>query len=371
MELAARLDRDRYETHIISGHTVEPVYDLEAYSERTGIPITILPRLRRDISLMDDMAACRDLTRLLKQSQPDIVHTHTSKAGILGRIAAKIAGTSVVVHAPHGHIFHGYFDRITSRFFILLEKLMARGTDRIITLTDLGKRDHIAYGIAPENRFATIPCAIDLSRFKGAKQSGLILREKLGLKAQQPLVLWVGRLVPIKGCEQFIEACALVAESEPDARFFMVGDGEVRDKLRGLATSLGLESRLEITGEWTDIVPWMGAADMFVLSSHNEGLGRVILEAMATQKPVVATDVGGVAEIVFDGETGYLVPPRSPQSLADGMLKLLHDPTKAKAMGQSGFKRAQSYDLQKMTEDTAMLYEDLLLEKGHPCAISH
>ncbi|MBT5876716.1 MAG: glycosyltransferase, partial [Candidatus Latescibacteria bacterium] len=172
MELAARLDRDRYDTRIVTGHTVEPVYDLEAFSEQTGIPITILPRLRRDINLLDDIAACRDLTRLLKQSQPDVVHTHTSKAGILGRIAAKIAGTPVVVHAPHGHIFHGYFDRFTSRFFILLEKLMARGTDRIITLTDLGKRDHITYGIAPENRFATIPCAIDLSRFRDAEKSG-------------------------------------------------------------------------------------------------------------------------------------------------------------------------------------------------------
>jgi len=215
----------------------------------------------------------------------------------------------------------------------------------------------------------TIPCAIDLDRFSNADRQGLILRESLGMTPDQPMVLWVGRLVPIKGCEIFLHACAIVAKYDERVRFFMIGDGPLRDSLRALASELGLTGRLEITGEWTDIVPWMGASDIYVLSSLNEGLGRVLLEAMATRNPLVATDVGGVGEIVVPDETGFLVPPENPERLADGILTLLMDPVRSRAMGEKGFRRSKSFDLQQMTAHTAALYEELLREKGHLCAI--
>lgn len=364
LELAARLDRKRFDVQIVTGDTRDPVCDLMQYTQNTGIPITVYPRLRRDIMPVSDVIACVHLARHLRRERPDIVHTHSSKAGILGRIAAKLAGAPVVVHAPHGHIFYGYFGRGMSYIFVLIERLMARATDRIITLTELGKQDHIRYGIGPPELFVPIPCGIDLSRFMSAAPEGQALRDTLDLRDEDQLVLWVGRLVPIKGCEVFLHACAIIARRFEHARFFVVGDGLLADPLRALASELGLDGRIRFTGQRSDIPAWMWASDLFVLSSLNEGLGRVLLEAMAAHKPVVATMVGGVSEIVRTEETGLLVPPGDPDRLAEGILTLLKDRDRARTMGERGFQRSQEFDMQRMVDRTAALYEALLREKG-------
>ena len=368
LELAARLDHQRFDVQIITGDTRDPMYDLKQYTQRTGIPITVYPRLRRDIMPVSDMIACGHLTRHLQRVRPDIVHTHSSKAGILGRIAAKLADVPVIVHAPHGHVFYGYSGRTMSYIFVLIERLMACAADRIITLTELGKQDHVRYGIGPPDLFTPIPCGIDISRFVHAASEGQALRGALGLKADDQLVLWVGRLVPIKGCEVFLRACEIVARRYEHARFFMVGDGPMTDEMHKLAAELGLGDRIRFIGWRSDIPVWMCAADIFVLSSLNEGLGRVLLEAMATHTPVVATNVGAVGEIVQPDKTGFLVPTRDSDRLADGILTLLQDRARARVMGENGYQRSQEFDVQGMVKKTAELYETLLREKGQECA---
>ncbi|MBI4552246.1 MAG: glycosyltransferase family 4 protein [Candidatus Latescibacteria bacterium] len=364
LQLAARLDRDRYDVEVVSGRTIDPVCDLAHYTRTTGVPITMLPRLRREVAPADDPIACVQVYRYLRRSRPDLVHTHSSKAGIVGRLAARAAGTPVIVHAPHGHVFYGYFGRLATHAFILAERLTARWTDRIITLTELEKQDHLRVRIGRPEQFVPIPCGIDLSRFSAAEQEGRTLREGLQLRPGELLVLWAGRLVPIKGCDAFLRACTIVVRQHDTARFVIVGDGPLAESLRKMASRLGLDDRVRFVGYRSDIPAWMWAADVFVLSSLNEGLGRVLLEAMACQTPIVATDVGGVSEIVQTGETGLLVPPADPERLAEGILTLLRETERARAMGERGYQRALGFDLRVMVDRTAAVYESLLTAKG-------
>lgn len=364
LELAGRMDRNRYEVQIIAGRSLEPVSDLDAYQKRTGVPVTEYPYLRRNIMPLYDMLACLYLIRRLQRIKPDIVHTHTSKAGILGRIAAAVTRVPIIIHAPHGHVFYGYFGRFVSGCFIWLEKRMARFTDRIITLTELGKQDHIAYGVGSPEQFLPIPCGVDLSRFTDGADAGAARRRELNIAPGTPMLLWVGRLVPIKGCDVFLKACAHVAAQRPDVRFFIVGDGYLAESLKRLASELGLDDCLQFMGQRSDISVWMWAADLFVLSSINEGLGRVLVEAMSTHKPVVATAVGGVGEIIQDGVNGLLVPPSDPEKLAEAMLYMLAHPDEARRMGDEGSKRAGYFDTQHMVDRTVALYNELLQERN-------
>lgn len=365
LDLAERMDRTRFAAQIVTGRTDDPVCDLTAYTRRTGVPVAFYSRLRRDIMPLDDLIACIQLTRHLRRARPDIVHTHSSKAGVLGRIAAWLAGVPIVVHAPHGHVFYGYFGRLGSAACVWIERLMAYGTDRIVTLTEMGKQDHIRYGVGPPDRFVPIPCGIEVSRFSQACRDGQALRQTLNIEPDVPVILWVGRLVSVKGCEVFLKACETVARQHAAVRFCIVGDGPLAAPLKRMASELGLEDRVRFMGWRSDIPAWMALADMFVLSSLNEGLGRVLLEAMAARTPVVATRVGAVGEIVRDGETGILVPPNDPEQLADGMRRLLQDTALARRMGEQGYHRALTFDTQRMIEKTADLYESLL-EAGRP-----
>lgn len=364
LELAAQIDPKRFDVQIITGLTLEPTCDLAEYTRRTGIPITIYPKLRRDVMPMYDTLACLYLIMQLIRIGPDIVHTHASKAGILGRIAAMIAGIPVIVHAPHGHVFYGYFGLYTTRLYVWIERLVALITDRIITLTELGKWDHVAFGVGPPEQFLPIPCGIDLSRFINGAASGLVLRQTLGLTPDEPLILWVGRLTPIKGCEHFLDACARVVRQNGSVRIYLVGDGPLAEALKAQTEALNLTDTVHFMGQRSDIHAWMWAADLFVLSSLNEGLGRVLLEAMASRTPVVATNVGGVPSIIESGVTGLLVPAADSDQLADAMLTLLRNHVLARRMGEAGFLQAQAFDMGNMTVKTVQLYETLLIEKG-------
>ena len=364
MDLAGRMDQVRFDVHLITGRTLEPVSNLDEYQARTGVPVTVSTYLRRNIMPLYDMLACLHLIHCMRRIKPDIVHTHTSKAGILGRIAAAVTGVPIIIHAPHGHVFYGYFGRFISNAFVWIEKQIARLTDRIITLTKLGMQDHIRYGVGPPEKFISIPCGIDLSVFTGREKAGEKLRQDLALDIDTPMIIWVGRLVPIKGCDIFLKACALVTERRPDARIFIMGDGYLGDALKKFATEQGLDKSLRFMGHHSDIAAWMWAADLFVLSSINEGLGRVLVEAMSTHTPVVATEVGGVGEIIQDGINGSLVPPSDPEKLADAMLNLLEDPATAQRMGDQGCEYAPYFDTRNMVNRTVALYDDLLQEKN-------
>ena len=363
LRLAEGLRRRGHDVQIVTGLTADPQEPLDEYGRNSGVEMTYVRSLIRDVSPADDLAAVVRLGKLIAERRPDVVHTHTSKAGILGRLAARLVGHRMVVHSPHGHIFYGYFGPRMTRLFIDVERLAARWTRRITTLTERGKRDHVATRIAPAEKFVTIHCGIPVSEFVEATATRTAARRELGCKPQERVVGWVGRLVDIKGCDDFVRAAALVATEMRSARFLVAGDGPESGALRALATQLGVAGRMRFLGQRRDIPRIMAALDVFALTSVNEGLGRVLVEAMAAGAPVVATNVGGVPEVVIDGETGVLVQPRDPRDMADALVRLLRSKSERRRLIDNGRRHAARFDLAIMVDRFAGLYAELLEPK--------
>lgn len=364
MQLAAGLKRDGYPVKLVTGHTVEPQEDLAGYSLKTGVPVILVDEIRRDVSPVNDLIALVKLIQLIGRERPWIVHTHSSKAGLLGRLAAWLVGCPIIVHSPHGHVFYGYFDPLRTHVIIWAEHLAARITHRILTLTDLGKRDHVRFRVAKPEKFIPVPCGIDLERFSSPTKSTAQVRAELGLPPTDPLAGWVGRLVPIKGCEYFLQALVLARRQRPDLKGVIVGDGPLRGKLERMAGELGLSQSVVFTRVREDIPDLMRALDLFVLTSLNEGLGRVLLEAMACGVPVVASRVGGVAEIVLDQKTGILVPPAKPEETAQAILEILNNGEKSRRFVREGWERVKEFDVHRMIEKIKLIYQKLLMDRS-------
>ena len=359
------LDSRRYETVLVSGPAAGREGEMESRARESGVDLRIIPELTRELIPLKDIIALFKIFFLIKREKFDIVHTHTSKAGFLGRIAARIAGAPVVVHTPHGHIFYGYFGRLKNEFFILLEKFAALFTDRIITLTERGKREYVERRIAPADRFIPIYSGVDLSSLN-LKADISKVREELGLSPKHRAVGTVGRLVPIKGHRHLIEAALQVVEALPEVKFFLVGDGPCREELERQVARLNLGDNIHFLGlKEEGVEEFMAALDLFVLPSLNEGMGRVLIKAMALGRPVVATEVSGIPEIVKNNETGLLVPPGDPKSLAEAIITLLRDEKRAREMGRTGRERANSSFVSRtMVERIDNLYGELMAEKG-------
>ncbi len=355
-------NRERYEADLISGPTFGDEGSIEDAVRAAGIDIVRAPHLVRPIAPIADVQALLDLTRLFRARQYDIVHTHTSKAGFVGRLAARRAGISIIVHTPHGNIFEGYFNRWTTRLFAAMERYAAQRTDRLIELTPGGVDAHLALHIGCREQFEIIFSGIDLDPFDAALARREETRRALGCSEDTFLVGAVGRLEPIKGFAYFVKAAHIVAERAPDVRFVLAGQGALETDLREQAASLG--DRFRLLGMRNDVPDLMAALDVFVLTSLNEGMGRVLLEAGAACVASVATRVGGVPDVVEDGHTGLLVPPRDANAGAEAICALERDGARRRAMGQAAHARiVPDYGLERMQEKIEALYEALIKEK--------
>jgi glycosyltransferase involved in cell wall biosynthesis len=355
-------NRDRFEVDLISGPTAGEEGSIEDVVRNAGIDIERAAALVRQPAPWRDWQALRQLARLFAEKRYDIVHTHTSKAGFLGRIAARRAGVPIIVHTPHGNIFQGYFSRVLTRVFIAMERHAARRTDRIIELTPGGIEEHLACGIGRREQYVTIFSGIDLAPFDAAIRRRAKTRRALGVSPDTFLVGGAGRLEPVKGFTYFVSAARLIAEAVPGARFVVAGQGSLRAALEAESANLG--GRLQWLGPRDDVPDLMAAFDVFVLASLNEGMGRVLLEAGAAGVPAVATRVGGVPDIILDGRTGILTPPRDPRAMAEAVGGLARDPRRRKAMGEAARARtAPAFGLERMVEQIEALYERLIEEK--------
>lgn len=323
-----------------------------------GIAVAILPALRREIRLGRDVVAWADLVRALRRNRPAIVHTHESKAGFLGRWAARVAGCPRIVHTPHGHIFYGHFARGPTAFFIALERLSARITTRLVALTPREIAEHVARGVGRREQWVTIHSGVMLEPFQGAIPDPDGLRRELGFPPEVPLIGSVGRLAPIKRCQDLILAVAHLRD--PRVVCLLVGDGPEAARLAGVAREAGVTDRVRLLGWRQDIPRIMAALSVFVQPSANEGMGRTIVEAMAAGVPVVATRVGGIPSVVADGVCGLLVEPGDVAGLAGAIAKLLADPALATRMGAAGRQRATAYSVESMVEQLDGLYREIL-----------
>lgn len=356
-------NKERYEVDLICGTNSGEEGSLEAEIEAAGIPILREPHLMREVGFKNDFLALRGLTRRLKRGRYDIVHTHTSKAGFLGRRAAVKAQIPIVVHTPHGNIFDGYFSRPKTLLYTLLERQAAFWSDRIIELTDGGIDEYLAQGIGIRNLYTTIFSGVDFTPYQNLEQDRQAIRRSLGVDDATILVGGVGRLETVKGFEYFIEAARHLEAENTSIRFIHAGTGSLAKELLQRAGSMG--DRFTFLGLRHDIPAIMAALDILVVPSLNEGMGRVVLEAAAAKTPCIASHVGGLPEVVLQGKTGMLVPPRDPKAIAQAIKALSQNPDRLWAYGEAARKFVvPDFSLENMVQHIEELYETLIKEKN-------
>jgi glycosyltransferase involved in cell wall biosynthesis len=323
--------------------------------------------LGREIQGFKDLTALVQLIRVMREFKPDIVHTHTAKAGTLGRIAARFVGVPVVIHTYHGHIFHGYFSSLATQVFLFIERLLARVSTRLLTVSRTVRDELLQLGIGSPEQLTVLPLGLDLDGFRRGHQLKGELRRELAIGPDTLLVGIVARLVPIKAHETFLRASAIVARENPRVRFLIVGDGERRAALEALSRELGIADRVDFLGWRSDLDRIYADLDVVALTSENEGSPVSLIEAMTSERAVVSTRVGGVPDLIEDRVDGLLVPPGNPDLFAAAVIELLNSPLLRRALGSAAGKKAYpAYSAPRLVNDIDRLYGALL-----PANVTH
>lgn len=360
--LHERLDPARFESTLVTGteEAGEGNY-LELHGRSASIEV--MPDLGREIRPWRDVQTLRRLAARMRALRPHVVHTHTAKAGAVGRAAAMLAGVPVIVHTYHGHVLRGYFSPAKTAVYRAIERGLAWRTDRLLTVTPRVRDELLALGVGRASQYAAVPLGFDLAPLLAAESRRGELRAELQA-GDAPLVGIVARLVPIKAHEVFLAAAARVREMRPDAQFLIVGGGERREELEAQAGALGLGASVRFLGWRADLDRLYADMDVVVLTSRNEGSPVALIEAMAAGVPVVSTDVGGVADVVEHGVSGWLAPMDDAEAVARHVLTVLADPGRARTMGQQGRARvAATYDAGRLVHDIEGLYTTLVQQK--------
>ena len=365
--LTERLDPERYESLLVTGTEGPREGNHLALHRKTMEHVVVLPALHRELRALRDFAALGELIRLFRRQRPDIVHTHTAKAGVLARLAACVTQVPVIVHTYHGHVFREYFGPARTRVFLAIERRLARRTDCLLSVSPTVRTELLALGVGTAPKLLVMPLGLELDAFLGCERTSGRLRAELGLGGSVPLVGIVARLVTIKAHEVFLEAAATLSRALPESHFVVVGDGERRSQLAAHAERLGLAARVHFLGWRRDLDRIYADLDLVALTSRNEGSPVSLIEAMTAARPVVATRVGGVPDLVEDGVTGLLAPPGDAATLAEAMRALLQDPERRRAMGAAGRKQvAPAFGAERLLTDMDALYTDLLRSKRTP-----
>lgn len=353
------LQRERYDCGLAVGLSGSDPAVVDA-ARRRGCRLIDVPSLAREAAVGRDLFALAALIGIIRRERPIIVHTHTSKAGFLGRLAARLAQVPAVIHQPHGHVFYGYFGRARTSVYLALERVAARWSDRIITLTDRGAEEHLARRIGRREQFVTVPSGVPTAALRAAAPTRVAAREQLGIAASDFVIAGLGRFVPIKGFDTLVAALPSVVAALPAARLLLIGDGPERPALEARATALGVAGRVHMTGNVDGVARWLMAADVLAAPSRNEGMGRALVEAMALGIPVVGSAVGGIPDVIADGESGRLVEPDAPAALAGALIALGRDPGLARKLGEAGQHRAERFSTTASEARMRAVYESVL-----------
>ena len=318
-----------YETTLVAGSVGPDEGSMEYAARELGIEPLFVPDLQREIAAGLDLAAVRQLRDVMRDVRPQVVHTHTAKAGAVGRmaaIAARLQQPPVVVHTFHGHVLRGYFGGTRTAMFRRVERALARRTDKLIAVSPEVRDELVALGVAPIEKFEVIRLGLDLEgRAIAPPGEAEAERERLGIPSSRFLVGWFGRMTEIKRVGDLLEAVARLLENGVDAELVLAGDGPQRAELEAHAHALRVADRAHFLGMRRDVAALYGACDVVALTSANEGTPVSLIEALAAGTPVVSTDVGGVRDVVDDERTGILVPPHDPQAVAEALTRLARD----------------------------------------------
>jgi len=363
-------------TRLDKGGSAETVvYICEYFNKKEGYEIVLvyggeikvnlscknyyIKELKRKISLVNDIIAFLKIYKIIKKEKPDIIHTLSSKAGIIGRWAAWLARinklqvtSKKIIHTPHGHIFYGYYGKLKTFLFLFLERITAKITDKLIALTEGEKNESLSFGVGKEQQWVIIPSGIDYNlelkvsnklRDLSRNLRDSELKEKLGISKNSIVIGTVARLEPIKGIRYLVDAAKIILSLPssyllPSSYFLIVGDGSERKFLEEKVEKLGLKDKFIFTGMRDDVAELMSIMDIYVQPSINEGMGKTIVLAELLGKPVVATNVQGIPSVIINNETGILVPPKDPQKLAEVIVKLINDENLRTKMGENAKK---------------------------------
>lgn len=352
----------QYEVSVLSGPQTGPEGSLIEEVRQRAIPLTIMPELLREVSPANDLKALVKMAKLMRNGRYHIVHTHSSKAGVLGRVAAKIARVPVIVHTVHGWSFHAQMSPRKLRFYVALEKIGGWCGHETIVVAAQDREKGLAQGINAAN-YPLIRSGIELDRFGHPQVAPAEMRRQLGIPADALVVGSVTRLSAQKAPLDLVAAFIRVADEMPAAWFVIVGDGSLRLEVESALQAGGIADRTILTGLRRDVPELMAAFDVFALSSLWEGLPRVLPQAMATGLPIVCTAADGSAEAIEEGVNGFLVGKGETAVLAARLTQLLQDREMRRRMGENGRYRAPQFSAETMVQQIDALYQKLLANR--------
>lgn len=330
-----------YETLLVGGLPEKDESDSLHILEDYGVKPLLIPEMKRIPNFRSDREAYRKIKQIIEEFQPDIVHTHAAKAGALGRKAAKACGVPVIVHTFHGHVFHSYFGKAKTMIYKVIERRLAKLSTGIVAISPIQKEELSSiHGICKADKIKVIPLGFDLTKFQeNRNEKRPETRKKWNLEEDEVAVAIIGRLAPIKNHGLFLDVIEILAKKGVKARFFIVGDGQERDFIEQRATQLektyGL--KIELTSWIKDIAAFNAGMDIICLSSDNEGTPVSLIEAQASGVPVISTDVGGVKDILDEGETGFVVPKKDPAAFGEKLQLLIENKEIRTKMSQNGW----------------------------------
>jgi glycosyltransferase involved in cell wall biosynthesis len=360
-----RIYRD--EVLLITGPPLGPEGSLLERAQARGVPLAIVPALRRAIHPLRDLTSYHELKRILREYRPDVVHTHSAKGGFLGRAAASALGIGAIVHGVHGAPFHPYQNATSRALFRACERWAARRCHAFISVADAMTELMVTANVAPRERFTTIYSGMEVEPFLAADEHRLAVRRQLGYSDEHVVIGKIARLFRLKGHDDVIASAGKVVARHPQTRFLFVGDGAWRQRLERRIVEAGLAEQFQFTG----LVPpehlpeLIAAMDIVVHASLREGLARVLPQALIAGKPVVSYDVDGAREVVLPGRTGYLLPPRDVASLTRALDELVPDLALRARLGAEGRRMfTEPFRHERMTAQVRGLYEKLLAECG-------
>lgn len=385
--LTEGLNKQKFESVLVTGIVNPNEGDMTYLAHDRGINPIVIKELGREISWRDDLTALWKIFQLLRKENPDIVHTHTAKAGTLGRLSVIIYNClsfiinrsstrrTKLVHTFHGHVFHDYFNPLKTKIFILIERLLSRFTDRIVAISPKQATDIFGkYRIAPQKKISAISLGLDLNKYLNSNVNGSTFRDKWRISNDTALIGIVGRLVPVKNHKMFLESLKAIKESNPtfDVRFIIVGDGELRRELSNQVITHGLKDGVIFTGWQKKLDVIYASLDVVALTSLNEGTPVSLIEAMAAGKAIVSTRVGGVVDLlgkfhkkinsttieIYDN--GILVESGDVAGFTKALGLLFEDKSLRDKMGTSGREFVKErFNIDRLVNDMEKLYESL------------
>jgi glycosyltransferase involved in cell wall biosynthesis len=367
-----------FETLLVVGERESHEKSAEYLAEQLGIKFVTVKGMGRSVNPASDYFAYRDLRSLIKSFKPDIVHTHAAKPGALGRLAAASEKVPVILHTFHGHVFHSYFNSAKAKFFINTERFLAKKSDAIIAISEQQKKElAVDFKIAPQEKFRVVPLGFDLDRFRtNQEEKRKKFRTEFNVREDEIAIGIIGRLVPVKNHYLFMKAIKYVFDNtQRKVKAFIIGDGETRLDLENVAREVNISFSTETVAEhnyplvftsWRSDVDAINAGlDIVCLTSFNEGTPVSLIEAQAANKPIVSTRVGGIADIVVEGETALLADIRDTEQFCQHLLRLVEDDALRQTLGQNSHKHViEKFSYQRLVSDMSRLYYELLRAKG-------